>query len=137
LEDIQEANTLLKDILIRKSDELTGATRNYFEKLKTWLQETKNETFTNTEAMRRLRMKETTIRRYHRELTTIGLLHYGQIKGEKTHYYQIVNYADYQILKDKIATVLDKKLKSLENATIRHRSATKKMADQTTRKSKS
>jgi len=137
LEDIQEANKLLKEVLLRKSDELTTATLNYFEKLKIWLQETKNETFTNTEAMRRLRMKETTIRRYHRELTTIGLLHYEQIKGEKTHYYQIVNYADYQTLKDKIATVLDKKLESLENATIRHRSATRKMAEQTTRKPKS
>jgi len=34
IEDIAAANQLMKDVLLRKSDELTGACRNYFEKLK-------------------------------------------------------------------------------------------------------
>ena len=136
LEDIEEANKLLKDILIRKSDDLSGACRGYFERLKIWLQKAQKETFTISEAMRRLRVKETTIRRYHRDLTLSGLLRYERIKGEKTNYYQIVSYADYQELKEKISTVLDKKLEELENATIRQSSATRKMADQTSRKSK-
>lgn len=34
IEDIEEANTLLKQIWLRKSDELNGATRSYFEQLK-------------------------------------------------------------------------------------------------------
>ena len=38
LEDIAAANELMKDILLRKSDELTGACRNYFERLKAYLQ---------------------------------------------------------------------------------------------------
>jgi hypothetical protein len=37
LEDIAEANKLMKEILLRKSDELNGATRCYFEKLKEYL----------------------------------------------------------------------------------------------------
>lgn len=37
LEDIAEANDLMKDILLRKSDELTGACRNYLEQIKTYL----------------------------------------------------------------------------------------------------
>lgn len=137
LEDIREANKLLKDILIRKSDDLSGACRGYFERLKIWLQESQKETFTISEAMRRLRVKETTIRRYHRDLTLCGLLRYERIKGEKTNYYQIVCYADYQELKERISTVLDKKLEELEKATIRQSSATRKMADQKPRKPKS
>jgi len=137
LGDIREANQLLKDILIRKSDDLSGACRGYFERLKIWLQETKKETFTISEAMRGLRVKETTVRRYHRDLTFAGLLRFEKIKGDKTNYYQIVSYADYQELKERISTVLDKKLGELENATIRQSSATRKMADQKPRKSKS
>ena len=34
LEDIQAANELMKEVLLRKSDELTGACRKYFERLK-------------------------------------------------------------------------------------------------------
>ncbi|MEM6643570.1 MAG: hypothetical protein AAF616_11375 [Bacteroidota bacterium] len=137
LDDIREANKLPKEILIRKSDDLSGACRGYFERLKIWLQEAQKETFTISESMRRLRVKETTIRRYHRDLTLCGLLRYERIKGEKTNYYQIISYADYQELKEKISTVLDKKLEELENATIRQSSATSKMADQKSSKSKS
>lgn len=137
IEDIREANKLLKDILIQKSDDLSGACRGYFELLKIWLQESKKETFTIPEAMHRMRIKETTIRRYHRDLTLSGLLRYERIKGEKTNYYQIVSYADYQELKDRITTVLDKKLEEIENGTIHQSSATRKMADQKSRKSTS
>ncbi|MEQ9405022.1 MAG: hypothetical protein RIM99_15625 [Cyclobacteriaceae bacterium] len=109
LEDIEEANKLMKQILIRKSDGLNGACRSYFERLKIWLQETKKETFTIPEAMKRMRIKETTIRRYHHDLTFSGLLRYERIKGEKANYYQIVSYADYQELKERISTVLRQK----------------------------
>ncbi|HEY4291339.1 MAG TPA: hypothetical protein VGN00_29765 [Puia sp.] len=37
LKDIREANELMKEILLRKSDELNGATRNYLKELKAWL----------------------------------------------------------------------------------------------------
>ena len=39
LEDIQEANKLLKETLLRKSDELTGACRNYLESVKSYLEQ--------------------------------------------------------------------------------------------------
>ena len=38
IEDIAAANNLMRDVLLRKSDELTGACRNYFERLKKYLQ---------------------------------------------------------------------------------------------------
>lgn len=85
IEDIQEANKLLKEILIQKSDELSGACRSYFERLKNWMTETKKETFTIPEAMRRMRIKETTIRRYHRDLTLSGLLRYEDEHAQRDY----------------------------------------------------
>jgi len=38
LEDIAEANKLMKEILLRKSDELNGACRSYFEGIKAWME---------------------------------------------------------------------------------------------------
>jgi hypothetical protein len=52
LEDIENANNLLKEILLRKSDELSGACRNYFEKLKKW----KASEFNNREIRQELRI---------------------------------------------------------------------------------
>ena len=128
LEDIEEANKLLKEVLIRKSDDLTAASRNYFEQLKAWLQVEKKEQFTSTQAMKGLRVKETTIRRYHKDLVINGLLRFEKVKGEKTVYYQVVSFADYQELKERIAGVLDQKLQELQTATNRHPSASKKVA---------
>ena len=36
IEDIKQANRLIKTILLRKSDTLNGATRNYLEELKVY-----------------------------------------------------------------------------------------------------
>jgi energy-coupling factor transporter ATP-binding protein EcfA2 len=47
LEDIAEANKLMKEILLRKSDELNGATRSYFESIKDWMEKEQRTTFTN------------------------------------------------------------------------------------------
>ena len=137
LEDIQEANKLLKEVLLRKSDELTGACRSYFEHLKNWLQVEQKVVFTNRDIMQALRVKETTIRRHHKELTNIGLIYRDKDKSDKSYYYHIGNYTDYKTLKENITTVLDKKLETLQTASTRHRTATSKMAESTRRKPKS
>jgi len=56
LEDIENANTLLKEVLLRKSDELTGSCRNYLESLKTYLKVKKKKQFTNREIRQALRI---------------------------------------------------------------------------------
>jgi predicted transcriptional regulator len=116
IEDIREANKLMKDILLKKSDGLTGACRGYFELLKAWLQSVKKESFRINEAMKGLRVKETTIRRYHKNLISEGLLSYEKQEGTKTYYYRVKDQRDYQELKGKIAVVLDGILEKLEKA---------------------
>ena len=63
IEDIQEANELIIDVLLRKSDTITGATRNYLESLKDYLKQHNQTTFTNSEIRRNLRIKQTTDRK--------------------------------------------------------------------------
>ncbi|MEL7006486.1 MAG: hypothetical protein AAFN93_27750 [Bacteroidota bacterium] len=137
LEDIAEANKLMKDILLRKSDGLTGACRSYFELLKFWLQSEKKETFKTLEVMKGLRVKETTVRRYHKNLVSEGLLYYEKVEGTKTYCYRVADYADYQALRNRIEGVLDEILQKLENTTKRHLSATSKVENTNSKKSDS
>ena len=137
VEDIAEANKLMKDILLRKSDGLTGACRSYFELLKFWLQSEKKETFKTLEVMKGLRVKETTVRRYHKNLVSEGLLYYEKVEGSKTYCYRVADYADYQTLRNRIEGVLDEILQKLENTTKRHPSATNKVENTNSKKSDS
>ena len=61
IEDIAEANKLMIAVLIRKSDPLNRACRNYFEKLKSWLVSEQKNTFINRNRQA-LRIKGTTLR---------------------------------------------------------------------------
>ncbi|QYS87079.1 hypothetical protein JJC03_03705 [Flavobacterium oreochromis] len=68
VEDIQEANELIKEVLLRKSDSLSGACRNHLENLKEYLNQSNQTQFSNSEIRRNLRVKETTLRRYNTQL---------------------------------------------------------------------
>lgn len=107
LEDIHEANQLMKEILLRKSDELNGATRNYFEELKEHLQKTKQSTFTNTSIRNNLRISLSTVKRYHAALLQAGFIKQITSKQTKAYHFEIVSYEEYQQLQQSITTVLD------------------------------
>lgn len=120
LEDIEEANRLLKQILLRKSDELTGACRNHFEKLKLYLIGTKQNAgqpetgFTNRQISRLFRIPITTVKRYHLDLLNGGYLKAEKEKGSKALFYEVVSYEEYNELQKRISTVLDESLEQLK-----------------------
>lgn len=114
LEDIAEANKLMKEVLLRKADELSGATRNYFEQLKTLLQEQKQSTFTNKEIRKTLRLPGTTVRRYHNELLQNGYIKLQESKKKKGYLFEIVSYEEYTQLQNSIGIVLDEILQQLQ-----------------------
>ena len=113
LEDIEEANKLMKEVLLRKADELSGATRNYFEQLKTLLQEQKQSTFTNKEIRKQLRLPGTTVRRYHHELLQSSYIKLQEGKKQKGYCYEITSYEEYRQLQNNITIVLDEILNQL------------------------
>jgi predicted transcriptional regulator len=114
LEDIEEANKLLKQILLRKSDDLTGACRNHFERLKLYLIGEKQTRFTNRTISNLFRIPLTTVKRYHLDLMLNGYMKANKEKGSKTYLYEIVSYEEYNELQRQINTVLDESLKQLK-----------------------
>lgn len=109
LEDIAAANYLMRDVLLRKSDELTGACRNYFERLKLVV---KQDPFTTFEVSRLLRMPISTVNRHN-----LALLQNGYLKRQpqeiKAHLYEVVSFEDYKQLQNNITTSLDTILQQL------------------------
>jgi hypothetical protein len=118
IEDISEANKLMKEVLLRKSDQLNGATRDYLEGLKVYLsKEGKNE-FTNREIRTHLRIKGTTLRRYHHGLLDVGLIRVKNGKKATGYQYEIISTEEYEKLKESISTVLDQVLQECANAPV-------------------
>ena len=117
LEDVREANELLKDVLIRKSDMLSGACRNYFEALKAHLTGEGKTGFTNKEIRQALRVKPTTLKRYHRQLLEAGLISVKAGKRYRGYEYEIVNRQEYKELRDGIGSVLEQVMLKLERST--------------------
>ena len=102
IEDIQEANELIIEVLLRKSDTITGAVRNHLENLKKYLKENNQTTFTNTEIRRNLRVKQTTLQRYNAQLLAEGYIKKTKGKKGQTYYFEIIDVNEYQSLKQQI-----------------------------------
>lgn len=115
LEDIEEANKLMKEVLLRKSDDLTGACRNYFERLKDWLKKEDKNTFTNKEVRQAFRLNASNQKRYMVELQSGYYI--KKTKGNQTQgfRYEIISMEEYEKLKEGITGVLDQILKKLRS----------------------
>lgn len=114
LEDIAWANKLLKDILLRKADELADPTRNFFERLKKWLKEKKAEQFKTSELRTELQVTGSSLKRYLPELLNCG--HLKITGGNKTRgfTYEVTSYEEYKKLQHSINHVLDSLLDKLK-----------------------
>jgi hypothetical protein len=114
IEDIEHANALLKHVLLHKSDQLTGACRTHFEKLKLFLIGEGSKQFHNQQISKLFRIPITTVKRYHLELTLGGYLKAQKLKGSKAYTYEIADYHEYQQLQDRVKTVLDEALTAVK-----------------------
>jgi len=114
LEDVAEANKLMKEVLLRKSDELSGACRNYLEAVKSYLEQENKTSFTNQEIRKALKEHPSNQKRYN--LSLMSNYYIKQVKGKKgtAYSYQIVSYKEFQELKNHVSNVLDENLKKLE-----------------------
>lgn len=117
IEDIQEANELIKEVLLRKSDSLTGACRNHLENLKEYLKKQNQTQFTNSEIRRNLRVKETTLRRYNNQLLLENYIKKVQNKTTKSYAYEITNPDEYRDLKAMIDKALQECIAQIQLAT--------------------
>jgi predicted transcriptional regulator len=117
LEDIAEANELIKNILLKKSDELGYASRKFLEKIKEYLQANKIKTFTNRQLREALREKPGTYKMYLAELVSYGFIKRKEENTgnqKKGFLYEVVSYEEYNKLQSTISTALDEVLHKLQ-----------------------
>jgi 6-pyruvoyl-tetrahydropterin synthase len=114
IEDIEEANGLMKEILLRKSDELNGACRNYFEELKQWLEKNKQSSFTNTSIRNQLRIPISSVKRYHTALLSAGLIRRIENRNTNAYHFEIISKEEYIQLQNSIGTALDEALQKVK-----------------------
>lgn len=117
LEDVEQASELLKEILLHKSDELTGACRNYLERVKSYLEHENKNQFTNREIRKALRENASNQKRYNG--TLIANHYIKQVKGKKgtAYHYEVVSYDEFKALRNQINSVLDENLERLKQFT--------------------
>ena len=99
-QDVEAAFSLLKDVLFQKSDELSGATRKFFERLKKL--KPVGSIFSAKEIRMQLRLSPSSLQRHLYELQRYGYL---KVKGGSRHRgyeYEILDYKEYEGLKSRI-----------------------------------
>ncbi|MDC1162388.1 hypothetical protein OAT18_02985 [Tenacibaculum sp.] len=121
LNDIQLANTLIKEVLLRKSDNLNTATRNHLEELIEYLKNHQKKTFSNQEIRRAFRLKEPTHRRYRNSLSEEGFIQKRtDIKGVSTSY-ELVYTDEFKDLETSIEKALELCIEKLVSSSeVRH-----------------
>lgn len=112
LTDIACANWLVKESLIRKSDELSGELREFFESVKSKVQ--KENTFFAKDLRKALRMHPMKLSRYLVQLESRGYI--KRTGGSRQHgfEYQVNEWDDYKLLKEGV-DILDHKLGHLRS----------------------
>jgi DNA primase len=120
LEDIEWANVLLKDVLLAKADELPRAIREFFERLKNWLQTSGKESFYGKEIRETFRMASSSCNRYILELLRNNYIKItGGNKFRQGFEYQIIKPDEYRELQQHVKTALDEALESVKKSVSR------------------
>ena len=116
IEDIAEANKLMKEVLIRKSDPLNAACRKYLEWLKMWCKTEEKSSFTNKDIRQALRINPSNQKRYMVHLQAYDYVKKVQGEKGKTHHYEITDLEEYEKLKEGIGGILDEILRKIEKS---------------------
>jgi len=114
IEDIKNANELIKEVLIRKADVLTGRSRNQLEAFKTILKN-KTETFTNAQLRTTLRIAKSTAQYHLNTWLDAGIVTKIHDKESQTYNYRLVSEKEYKALENKIDTILKTVVANIEN----------------------
>jgi DNA primase len=118
LEDVRWANILSRENLLRKSDELSGKTRSFFESLKTFLADTsRNDAVFYAKDIRKyFRLHPMQIKRFLDELEGRGFIKCRSRHMKTGNEYEVLIWDDYQQLEAEV-DALDKVLEDLEYET--------------------
>lgn len=107
-EDLQQAAEILFDAIILKVDELDNATRQFYERVKSYVkqQATKEYTFTQREIRHALNQSKTQCFRFMDELTKLEYIQISDGSANRGFRYRIAFWDDMGSIKTKIKTDL-------------------------------
>jgi len=126
-EDIRWAFALLKNVLFRKSDELSGAAREFHQWLEIWDGQTGQKQFYASDIRKTNRIHPRTLNRYLQELTEYGLLQIAGGNRHRTGYaYRLYASKGFEKLQNSIEEQLEKVLENVRSTEAERHSATKK-----------
>lgn len=114
IDDVRWANILSRENLLRKSDELSGKTRSFFESLKELIKQWNQKTFYAKDVRKYLRMHPMTMQRHLAELERRGLIRCVSRSNKPGNEYEIVVWNDFEELKSGL-DIMEMVLKDLEN----------------------
>lgn len=117
VEDIEEANHLLKDILLRKSDELSGSCRDYLQSIEKYITENEQFKFTNREIRKQLKLEPTKQKRFTKTLLESYYIKRVQGSKAKGFEYAIVSPEEYKQLQNNIDNVLQENVNKVRETT--------------------
>jgi len=119
-QDIAQSFKLLQDVLFRKSDELSGATRAFYQYLKQWNRDNQKKQFYASNIRQGCpitgvnRIHPRTLNRYLQELTDYGLLQITGGNKHRTGYrYEIMPNRDYESLQKSINAQIEKVMENV------------------------
>lgn len=112
LSDIEWANMLVKDSLLRKSNELSGAVREFFERLKAEVAQSPG-TFFAKDIRKAFRMHPQTLSRHLSLLSRMGYVRKISSNARTGYEYEICSWDDYEALKAGL-NILDQTLEKLQ-----------------------
>jgi DNA primase len=116
LEDIEWANKLLKDVLLAKSDELSGECRSFFERLKGWIKKGEKTSFFASQVREAFRMNPSNLKYYLIQLTRYGYIKpVGGDRYKRGYEYEVTNFDEYNKLNTGIKSVFDEVLTKIKN----------------------
>lgn len=113
LKDVAWANKLSREVLLRKSDELNGALRGFFERIKMWMHTNKMETFQAKPLREHFRMNPMQVNRYLRELEQRSYIKQAGGNRKMGFEYSVTVWDDYEQLQSGLS-ILDEVLEQLK-----------------------
>ena len=117
VQDVARGVDLLEEVLKRKSDELSKATRSFYDRLKKWCKAENLKDFQSRALRESLRMAPRTLNRYLAELKDYGLIEIvGGSKHKGGYEYKLRGKKDYSKVERLMSKELQSMVKRIESA---------------------
>jgi len=116
--DIEAAFKLLKPTLLKKSDELTGACRSFFERLKGKLRHIGAESFYARDIRQAMRLSPSSLKRYLYELERSGYLKICRGTRYKGFEYGIASWNDLETLEGEAERLISEVMERVKAASV-------------------